>query len=152
MMISLTKQSVYSEVSLTLACITHTANCFFRNFEIKGPGDRVLIYLTLFISECIAKLAAKMPNSAEGARTLANLAVGSYSSPGEANFPLNSLFETPANRNDADMLRQYIGQLRQEMASRLIPRIYIDGPDRPSKWWLCFSKRKFMGISASLST
>ncbi|RKO95192.1 Arp2/3 complex 21 kDa subunit ARPC3, partial [Caulochytrium protostelioides] len=28
------------------------ANCLFRNFEIKGPGDRTLIYLTLFIQEC----------------------------------------------------------------------------------------------------
>ena len=32
------------------------ANCFFRNYEIQGPGDRVLIYLILFISECLAKV------------------------------------------------------------------------------------------------
>lgn len=33
------------------------ANCFFRNYEIQGPGDRVLIYMILFISECILKVS-----------------------------------------------------------------------------------------------
>ena len=36
------------------------ANTFFRNFDIKGGGDRVLIYLTLYIQDCLTKLA-KMP-------------------------------------------------------------------------------------------
>lgn len=27
----------------------YRANCLFKNFEITGPGDRVLVYLTLFI-------------------------------------------------------------------------------------------------------
>lgn len=111
----------------------------------------MLIYLTLFLAECLSKLAVKPLNATEAARLLANHAVGSYSLPGEASFPLNSLFEPPSNRNDAEMLKGYLGQLRQEMAARLIPRVYIDGPERASKWWLCFSKRKFMGISASLS-
>ena len=33
------------------------ANTFFRNFDIKGGGDRVLIYLTLYIQDCLSKLA-----------------------------------------------------------------------------------------------
>ena len=32
------------------------ANIFFKNYEIKGDADRVLIYLTLYISECLKKL------------------------------------------------------------------------------------------------
>jgi hypothetical protein len=32
------------------------ANCFFRNYEIQGNGDRVLIYLILFVSECLNKV------------------------------------------------------------------------------------------------
>lgn len=31
-------------------------NIFFREYEIKGPADRTLIYLTLYISECLRKL------------------------------------------------------------------------------------------------
>lgn len=34
------------------------ANCFFRNYEIQGGGDRVLIYLILFVSECLGKLGS----------------------------------------------------------------------------------------------
>jgi ARP2/3 complex ARPC3 (21 kDa) subunit len=36
------------------------ANTFFRNFEIKGPADRLLIYGILFISECLSKVKANM--------------------------------------------------------------------------------------------
>jgi ARP2/3 complex ARPC3 (21 kDa) subunit len=36
------------------------ANTFFRNFEIKGPADRLLIYGILFLSECLGKIKAQM--------------------------------------------------------------------------------------------
>lgn len=32
------------------------ANCLFRNFEIKGSGDRLLIYLILFIGDCLSRI------------------------------------------------------------------------------------------------
>lgn len=44
-----------------------------------------------------------------------------------------------------DQMRQYIQQLRQELVARLVEQIYVDG--KPSKWWMCFSKRKFMNLS-----
>ncbi|KND01038.1 uncharacterized protein SPPG_04131 [Spizellomyces punctatus DAOM BR117] len=119
------------------------ANCFFRNFEIKGTADRVLIYLLLFIQESLGKLS-KNPSQLEGQRTLQTHALQNFAIPGEAGFPLNAMYEKPANRNDADTLRQYLSQLRQECATRLVVKVY-DG-DRPSKWWMCFSKRKFMGL------
>ena len=36
------------------------ANTFFRNFEIKGPADRLLIYGILFVSECLGKVGKTM--------------------------------------------------------------------------------------------
>jgi actin related protein 2/3 complex subunit 3 len=57
------------------------------------------------------------------------------------------MFEAPASRQDAEVLKQYLMQVRQELALRLLARIYEDGSDRPSKWWLSFTKRKFMGKS-----
>ena len=36
------------------------ANTFFRNFEIKGPADRVLIYGILFVSDILAKVKSSM--------------------------------------------------------------------------------------------
>lgn len=32
------------------------ANSLFRNFEIKGPADRVLIYLILFVGDCLTRI------------------------------------------------------------------------------------------------
>jgi len=36
------------------------ANTFFRNFEIQGPADRLLIYGILWISECLGKIRPSM--------------------------------------------------------------------------------------------
>jgi len=36
------------------------ANTFFRNFEIKGPADRLMIYGILFLSECLGKVRHTM--------------------------------------------------------------------------------------------
>ena len=56
------------------------------------------------------------------------------------------MYEPPRDRQEAEMLRQYMMQVRQELASRLLARIYEEGGDgKPSKWWLSFTKRKFMG-------
>eukprot|EP00842_Homolaphlyctis_polyrhiza_P004906 jgi/Hompol1/5416/HPOL_004413-RA len=120
------------------------ANSFFRNFEFKGNADRVLIYLTLYIQECLGKLT-KLPNSVEAQKILATHAVQNFALPGDAGFPLNAMYEKPANRADIDALKQYITQLRQEVSVRLTQRIFED--DKPSKWWMCFSKRKFMNIA-----
>lgn len=42
-------------------------------------------------------------------------------------------------------MRQYLSQVRQELAVRLLARVYATDPATPSKWWLAFTKRKFMG-------
>ena len=77
-------------------------NCFFRNFRIKGSADRTLIYGILFISGCLNKLASRpSENQEEATKTLINLALGDFSIPGEPRFPLNSLYEPPANQQDA---------------------------------------------------
>ncbi|TPX38113.1 hypothetical protein SmJEL517_g00109 [Synchytrium microbalum] len=125
------------------------ANSFFRNFEIKGNADRVLIYMILFVSECLGKLA-KNPSLVEAGRVLSTHANQNFAIPGDANFPLNALYEKPASRTDADIMRQYLSQLRQEVANRLPQRVY-DG-DKPSKWWMCFAKRKFMNIGSITGT
>jgi len=79
------------------------ANSLFRNFEIKGPADRLLIILILFISDCLAKLAAakSVPTQLEATKSLNTLAVDNFPLPGEAGFPLNSHYAPPASRFDA---------------------------------------------------
>lgn len=121
------------------------ANTFFRNFEIKGPADRVLIYGILYVSELITKIR---PNTGrrDAEKAVMNTALDTnFAIPGDAGFPLNQAFEPPRDRNEAEVLRQYISQMRQELAQRLLNRVYADGSNTPSKWWLSFTKRKFMG-------
>ncbi|KAI0303945.1 ARP2 3 complex 21 kDa subunit [Russula brevipes] len=125
------------------------ANSLFRNFEIKGPGDRLLIILVLFISDCLAKLGSvrNTPTEIEASKTLNTLAVDNFPIPGDANFLLNSHYAPPGSRADADYLRQYLVQVRQELATRLVQKLYADGTGKPSKWWMSFQKRRFMNRS-----
>ncbi|KAK8199660.1 actin-related protein 2/3 complex subunit 3 [Phyllosticta capitalensis] len=119
------------------------ANTFFRNFEIKGPADRVLIYGILFVSEALGKIKAGMTRR-DAEKAVLNLALdNNFAIPGDASFPLNQAFEPPATRQDAEVLRQYISQMRQEIAVRLLNRVYSEEAV-PSKFWLSFTKRKFM--------
>jgi len=126
------------------------ANSLFRNFEIKGPADRLLIVLILFVSDCLAKIGAARtpPSQIEAGKLLNTLAVDSFPLPGDANFPLNAHYAPPASRADADYLRGYMVQARQELAARLIDRfLYADGTGKPNKWWMSFQKRRFMNRS-----
>ncbi|KAF2802647.1 ARP2/3 complex, 21 kDa p21-Arc subunit [Mytilinidion resinicola] len=121
------------------------ANTFFRNFEIKGPADRVLIYGILYVSEILGKIKPGMSRR-DAEKSVTNVALDTnFPIPGDASFPLNQAFEAPRDRNQAEQLRQYIMQMRQELAQRLLGRVYADGATTPSKWWLSFTKRKFMG-------
>ncbi|PVG03429.1 putative ARC18-subunit of the Arp2/3 complex [Serendipita vermifera] len=125
------------------------ANSLFRNFEIKGPADRLLIILILFVSDCLAKVTASRtpPTQIEATKTLNTLAVDNFPIPGDANFPLNAHYTAPSNRIESDSLRQYLVQARQETAARLVEKLYADGTGKPSKWWTCFTKRRFMNRS-----
>ena len=35
------------------------ANIFFKNYEVRGPADKVIIYLTVFIQKCLEIIAKK---------------------------------------------------------------------------------------------
>lgn len=122
------------------------ANTFFKNFEIKGPSDRTLIYGILFVSQCLNAINANTSQS-DAVRVLTNLALDSFSIPGDAGFPLNSLYQAPRDKTESALLRGYLQQLRQEVAMRLIGRLYVESQSGPSKYWLAFSRKKFMNKS-----
>ncbi|KAK0482082.1 actin-related protein ARPC3 [Armillaria luteobubalina] len=125
------------------------ANSLFRNFEIKGPADRTLIVFILYVSDCLAKIgsARTPPTQIEASKQLNTLSVDSFPIPGDANFVLNAHYAAPGSRADADYLRQYLIQVRQELAARLVAILYADGTGKPSKWWMSFQKRRFMNRS-----
>lgn len=120
------------------------ANVLFRNFEVRGPADRLLVYLTLYVTECLKKIEAA-PSKADAAKALTTMALESFAIPGDAAFPLGPYFPAPESKQEADFMRSYFRQLREEMGRRLLEKCYPDGETKtPSKWWTSFSKRRFM--------
>ncbi|SCW01778.1 LAFE_0E07052g1_1 [Lachancea fermentati] len=123
------------------------ANSFFKNFEIKSPADRVLIYGILFVNDCLAHLRPNVSYN-EAVKTLTNVALDDFAVPGTPGFPLNNVFTVPLqSHSEMELLKSYIQQFRQELASRLLERVYKDSKEAPSKFWLAFTRRRFMNKS-----
>lgn len=77
------------------------------------------------------------------------LAISKFDIPGEPGFPLNSVYAKPSSSQEADLMRQYLQQLRHETGGRVCEKVFATEDGKPSKWWLCFAKRKFMDKSLS---
>lgn len=118
------------------------ANVLFKHFEVKGGADRVLIYMTLYITQCLQKLE-KFPSPIEGLKALTAMAHEGFRIPGDAGFALGSFFPPPATAQEGELCRSYLKQLREEMGRRLVSKVY-DVNGTPSKFWIVFAKRKFM--------
>ena len=66
--------------------------------------------------------------------------------PGASGWQLGGHIPAPESRSDADTLRSYFKQMREETGRRLLERVFQD-EGKPDKWWMSFSKRKFMNIT-----
>ena len=129
--------------------LTHfKANVFFRTYEIHSEADRVLIYLWLYITDCLKKLK-RCATKSQGQQEMYSLAIARFDIPGDAGFPLNGVYAKPQTPEQADLMRQYFLQLRHETGSRLCERVFDTSDGRPSKWWTCFAKMHFMDKSLS---
>ncbi|CAG2177180.1 unnamed protein product [Oppiella nova] len=128
------------------AILYFKANVFFSSYEIQSDADRLIIYLTLYIIECLKKIQ-RCNNKNAALQELAQLAISRFDIPGDPKFPLNSVFQKPKNGDEAELMRSYIQQLRQECGQRLASRVFDTDNGPPSKWWTCFAKRKFMNIN-----
>eukprot|EP01123_Difflugia_compressa_P003791 TRINITY_DN150_c0_g1_i1.p1 TRINITY_DN150_c0_g1~~TRINITY_DN150_c0_g1_i1.p1 ORF type:complete len:178 (+),score=32.64 TRINITY_DN150_c0_g1_i1:75-608(+) len=124
---------------------TFRANILFRNYEVKGPADLILIYLTVYCTQLLNKIKGK--SSLESAKIAYALAIENFKLPGETGFPLGGMVAAPASRSDADTLRAYLTHARQELGVRLVAEVFkgTDGK-QPSKWWMQFSKLKFLDL------
>lgn len=122
-------------------------NVFFRTYEIQSDADRVIIYLTLFITECLKRLQ-KCTSKDQAIQEMYSLSISRFDIPGDPHFPLNSMFHRPTKQEHVELMKGYLTQLRQECSLRLVGRVFDEpGATKPSKWWICFSKRRFMDIS-----
>ncbi|KAA6374068.1 MAG: putative arp2 3 complex 21 kd subunit, partial [Streblomastix strix] len=119
------------------------ANVLFKNFELNGPADKMLAYLTLFITQCLQKVE-RAQTKAEGTRVLGQYILQNqeFADVGTLKFCLGGLVTQPTNVNEKDTLNMYMKQIREETVVRLLEKIYDKGT--LNKWWLAFSKRKFL--------
>lgn len=58
------------------------SNVFYKNFKIESSSDRVLIYLTLYIIECLKKLQ-RLNTKEQALAEMHNLAISRFDLPGK---------------------------------------------------------------------
>lgn len=66
----------------------------------QSTVDRTLIYITLYITECLKRLQ-KCTNKNQGMQEMYTLAISRFDIPGDAGFPLNSVYAKPSSANEA---------------------------------------------------
>ena len=132
-------------------------NVLFRKYAIQSDADKLLIYLTLYISQCLKRLhqSQKAPSSAssqnnnngskknmmtEGAKLLFALAHDHF----DVTTGLGGIINGPKTFQEGETLKSYLAQCREEIGLRLIDHLYVDEGTKMNKFWMAFAKKKFM--------
>ena len=68
-----------------------------------------------------------------------------FKMPGENGFELGMFFPKAESRSETDTARNYMKQFREEAADRIAERVFNED-GTPNKFWLAFSRRKFLGL------
>jgi actin related protein 2/3 complex subunit 3 len=133
-------------------------NVLFRKYAIQSDADKLLIYLTLYISQCLKRLhqSQKAPSSSassqnnnngskknmmtEGAKLLFALAHDHF----DVTTGLGGIINVPKTFQEGETLKSYLAQCREEIGLRLIDHLYVDEGTKMNKFWMAFAKKKFM--------
>eukprot|EP00347_Sterkiella_histriomuscorum_P019025 403343255 len=123
------------------------ANILFKNYSVQGPGDKTIIYLTVFIQRVLETIAKNTnePDARKNVQALVNEAVPSPSAPG---FFMGTLVLKGRGTSEEEKFKQYIKQIKEECVGRLMYMLY--NPQYGTmdlKFWLAFAKRKFLKMS-----
>lgn len=76
------------------------SNVFFKRYEIQNESDRVLIYLILYVTECLKKLQ-KCTKKSQALNEMHTLAINKFEIPGDPNFVLSTVYSRPASLEEA---------------------------------------------------
>merc|ERR1711879_917635 len=74
------------------------ANVLFRNYEVQGPADRVLLYLTYYAKCCLKKIERYSKQDAE--KALYQFAIENFQIPGDSGFVFGGFFHNPKGRQE----------------------------------------------------
>jgi actin related protein 2/3 complex subunit 3 len=75
----------------------------FRKFEVKGPADKLLVYLALYINMALKRIEA-CKTEADGVKAIISLGLEKFPIPGEPGFPLGGLFTAPQTKDEGGSL------------------------------------------------
>lgn len=120
-------------------------NMMFRTYTIKGDGDRLILYLTYYISQCLKRLVGVPKDQAKN--VLFALANEGFSCPGDKGFPFPAFFPPAKDAAETEKWKEYMKQLRHEVGVRLIKKVYaFPEPDQTgNKFWMVFAKYTLLG-------
>jgi actin related protein 2/3 complex subunit 3 len=125
------------------ALIYFRANTLFKNFQILGDADKLLIYITVFISKCLEVISLD-PEEKKATANLNSLISEAEWYPNKPNYFFNNLV-TLVNSEVAD-LQSYLKSIRKETVYRLMYLLYgSEAGTMDLKYWLSFSRKKFLG-------
>eukprot|EP01048_Picozoa_sp_COSAG05_P016269 COSAG05_NODE_2074_length_3609_cov_4.982336_2_plen_116_part_00 len=111
--------------------------------QIKAPADLTLTYLVLFTQQCL-QTCQRAKDAQEGNKLLFTLGTQDFASPGDSGFPLGG-FVTSSVEEEKKLWKSYFKEVRQEMCKRVLNCLFNEDGS-PNKWWMCFAKRKFLGM------
>ncbi|CAD7698692.1 unnamed protein product [Ostreobium quekettii] len=97
-------------------------NVFFKSFEVQGPADRLLVYLSMHIAACLERLLDAKGGKEEAGRMLFMLAHETVRVPGEAGFGLSGLMAPPTEKAE---------QGRRDTGWRRSPQLDKSGANEP---------------------
>ena len=80
------------------------SNVLFRKYDVKGPADRTLIYLTLYINACL-KATADAKTKDEAKKLLGALLQEHFKIPGDVGFALGGFMFAPKTAAEGEMFR-----------------------------------------------
>ncbi|VAI92477.1 unnamed protein product [Triticum turgidum subsp. durum] len=85
------------------------ANVFFKNFHVKSPADKLLIYLTSYINIALKRLES-CRTLAVGTKAIINLGLETVPVPGEPGFPFPGLFTLPESQEECQKTSYIMGR------------------------------------------
>ena len=93
-------------------------NVLYKNYEIKGNADRLVIFLTVLIQR-ILEIITLSPKKEEADKNLAKFAMESIPSPGEGGFFMGGIVAKGATEVENTRFRDYLKQLKAETIRRI---------------------------------
>ncbi len=126
------------------ALIYFRANVLFKNFPIKSDADRLLIYITVFISKCL-EACWNAGNDYDKAKNSMKFLVDDCEwSPFLKSHFLNNLLTV--QQNEINELQIYLKKIRKETMMRMVYVLY-ESPSKTVdlKYWVGYGRKKFLG-------